>query len=110
MPFDSEYSEHQASIYRAVITACKRYEHNVVLGDFNAVMYATDRISHTLYPNDNQHKQIVLEDVLRPTDGSARPYTLTKATVSGEAEGGQSRIYDILVSPTICNPESTRAV
>ena len=43
MPFDSE---HRASIYRAVTTVCKKHEHNVVLGDFNAVMYTTDRSSH----------------------------------------------------------------
>ena len=106
MPFDPE---HRASIYRAVTTVCNKYEHNVVLGDFNAVMYTTDRSSHQLYPKDNQHKQAMTEGELRPTDRSARPYTFTncKATDSSEAEGAQSRIDDILIGTTICDPEVT---
>ena len=105
MPFDSE---HRASIYKAVTTVCNKYERNVVLGDFNAVMYTTERSSHQLYPNDNQHKQAMTEGELRPTDRSARPYTFTKATDSSEAKGAQSRIDDILIGTTISDPELTR--
>ena len=41
------------------------YQDNVVLGDFNAVAYVTDRRSLQLHPTDLQHQDFLSQGILR---------------------------------------------
>ena len=98
MPFDME---HRASIYTSLSALCKKSDHNIVLGDFNAALYPTDRSNRQLHHIDKHHALFLGESELQPTDKSNRPYTFTQTSVSGGIEVAQSRIDDILVSSSL---------
>ncbi len=98
MPFDMD---HRASIYTSLSALCKKSDHNVVLGDFNAALYPIDRSHGQLQHIDHHHALFLGENELQPTDKSNRPYTFTQTSASGGTEVAQSRIDDILVSSSL---------
>ena len=110
MPFDQE---HRLSIYQAIQGAYKKPQHNIVLGDFNAALYPTDRTSQQWHPIDQQHKDSLAECGLRPTDRTVRPYTFSAHSLADNVANPsltQSRIDDILISSHICDPASTEVL
>ena len=103
MPFDQE---HRSSIYKALNETCQKQKHCVVLGDFIAAMYPTDRSSQQLHPHDNRHKEAMMQSGLRPTDRAVRAYTYIRASTTG-GSAGQSRIDDIFITSAIPDPTWT---
>ena len=99
MPFDSGLRQ---SIYEAVNSACKAHPHTVVVGDMNAALFPHDRSCSQRTTLDRQHEQFVADSKLQPTDTSHGPFSFTVRSKDCDANIRSSRIYDVLVSQSIC--------
>ena len=87
-----------------------KYQHNSVLGDFNAVAYHTDRSSLQMHPTDLQHQKFLSQGALSPCEKSFRSHTYTVPSSEAATEDNEiilSRIDDVLVSSAVSQAAAT---